>query len=188
MPGRIYNELAEIAVDQHGLVTTADARDAGIDPHRLIEMRRRGTAERVAHGVYRLPLLAPSTHLEQLAEATKWPTSRGVLSHDTALDVHDLCDINPARIHITIPAAYRMNRKEIPPVYVVHRRDLGKRDKTYYEGIPVVTERRAILDGIEGGVRADLLDQAIDTAARRGRVRAPDVEKLRAKLRERARG
>ena len=37
-----------------------------------------------------------------------WADRRGVLSHDTALDLYELCDINPARIHITIPTAYRL--------------------------------------------------------------------------------
>lgn len=96
MPGRIYNILAEIAVDQHGYVTTQDAEEHGVDPHRLIEMTRRGSIERVAHGVYRMPVVAP-TGLEQLVEATLWPRRRGVLSHETALDVHDLCDVNPAK-------------------------------------------------------------------------------------------
>jgi predicted transcriptional regulator of viral defense system len=38
---------------------------------------------------------------------------RGTLSHDTALDLHELCDINPAQIHITIPTAYRL-QKPVP--------------------------------------------------------------------------
>jgi predicted transcriptional regulator of viral defense system len=50
MPGRIYNALAEIAVDQYGYVTVRDAEQQGVDPHRLVEMARRGTIERVADG------------------------------------------------------------------------------------------------------------------------------------------
>jgi hypothetical protein len=48
-----------------------------------------------------------------LAEATLWADRRGILSHDTALDLHELCGINPAQIHITIPAAYRL-QKPVP--------------------------------------------------------------------------
>ena len=164
--------LATIAAEQQGLVTPADAREAGLDPHRLVDMERRGTIERVARGVYRFPLLDPNPELGQLAEATLWANRRGILSHDTALDLHELCDINPAQIHITIPTAYRL-QKPVPKLYRIHPGDLEKGERTFYEGIPIVTPYRAITEGIETGVRADLLRQAIDTARRRGQVRGP---------------
>lgn len=186
MPGRIYDQLAAIAADQQGLVTSADAREAGIDIRRLVEMQRRGTIERVSRGVYRFPLVAPQLNLEQLTEATLWANRKGTLSHDTALDLHELCDINPARIHITIPMDYRV-QKAIPRLYAVHRRDLADDEKTRYEGIPVVTPYRAILDGIEDNVRGDLLRQALDTARRRGLVRGAKLKKLRRLLANRGR-
>ena len=117
-------------------------------------MERRGTIERVARGDYRFPLLEPNAEVGQLAEATLWANRRGTLSHDTALDLHELCDINPAQIHITIP---------------------------------IVTPYRAIADGIETGVRTDLLRQAIDTTRRRGQVRGPQLRRLRKKLAARGR-
>ena len=186
MPGRNYNRLATIAADQQGLVTPADARGAGIDPHRLVDMERRGTIERVSRGLYRFPLLEPDPELGQLAEAALWPNRRGVLSHDTALDLHELCDINPAQIHVTIPTAYRL-QKPVPKLYRVHRGDLREDERTSYEGIPIVTPYRALLEGIEIGVRADLLRQAIDTARRRGQVRGPQLRRLRRLLAARGR-
>jgi predicted transcriptional regulator of viral defense system len=168
--------LATIAAEQQGLIATADAREAGVDPHRLVDMERRGTIERVARGVYRFPLLEPNPELGQLAEATLWANRRGVLSHDTALDLHELCNINPAQIHITIPTAYRL-QKPVPKLYRIHRGDLEKGEWTFYEGIPIVAPYRAIADGIEAGVRADLLRQAIDTARRRGQVRGPQLRR-----------
>jgi predicted transcriptional regulator of viral defense system len=186
MPGRNYNRLATIAADQQGLVTPADAREAGIDPHRLVDMERRGTIERAARGVYRFPLLAPNPELGQLAEATLWADRRGTLSHDTALDLHELCDINPAQIHITIPTAYRL-QKPVPKLYRIHRGNLEKGERTFYEGIPIVTPYRAIAEGIESGIRADLLRQAIDVARRRGLIRDPQPAQLRRMLASRGR-
>ena len=180
MPGHVYNTLAEIAVDQHGYVTVRDAEQHGIDPHRLVEMARRGTVERVAHGIYRMPVIAP-TGLEQLMEATLWPRGQGVLSHQTALDLHELCDVNPARIHLTVPRAQRITR-QVPPLYAIHHRDLDERERTHHEGIPVVTPARGILDGIEMHLRADLLDQAIETARRRGLIRGDDWRRIEDRL------
>ncbi|MDP9284918.1 MAG: hypothetical protein M3P41_08210 [Actinomycetota bacterium] len=167
MPGRVYTQLLELAHDQYGYVTPRDARELGIDPLRLQDLARRRLADHVAHGVYRIPLV-PRTALDQYMEATLWPQAvQGVLCHETALDLHELCDVNPAKIHVTVPAAYRP-RREVPKLYVLHRRDLDPRDVTLHEGIPIVTPYRAILDGIEAHLGPRLLDQAIENAQARG--------------------
>jgi predicted transcriptional regulator of viral defense system len=43
--------------------------------------------------------------------AALWPAGRGVLSHDTALELHELCDVNPEKIHLTVPADYQPRRR-----------------------------------------------------------------------------
>jgi predicted transcriptional regulator of viral defense system len=174
MPGKVYNALVDVALDQYGFVTPADAREIDVDPHRLIEMARRGVIERVDHGLYRVPVVA-RTGLDQLMQATLWPRKQGVLSHETALDLHDLCDVNPAKVHITVPTAYRITRR-VPDVYAIHHRDLAAGHVTRHEGIPLVTPARAILDGIETHLRGGLIEQAIETAQRRGLLRPADFE------------
>ena len=76
-----------------------------------------------------------------------------------------------------MPVAYRSGRP-VPPLYEIHRRDLDAGEVTRYEGIPVVTPLRAILDGIETHLRGDLLRQAIETARKRGLVKRGELEKL----------
>ncbi|MCK9249734.1 MAG: type IV toxin-antitoxin system AbiEi family antitoxin domain-containing protein [Solirubrobacteraceae bacterium] len=176
MPGRVYSELAEIALDQYGYVTTVDAREIGVNPQRLVEMAARGTAERVFHGIYRLPVVGEGG-LDQLMLATLWPRGLGVLSHETALDVHDLCDVNPAKVHVSVPMSYRLTR-EVPSVYQMHRRRLDPEEVTRHEGIPIVTAPRAILDGIEAHLRPGLIDQAVGAARRRGLLDAVDLERI----------
>lgn len=180
MPGRIHNILLDRAFDQYGLVTSEDARDLGVDRQRLVDMERRGTLERVARGLYRFKAIPPTAN-DQLMEATLWPRrTRGVLSHDTALVLHDLCDINPAEIHITVPRGYRINR-EIPPAYEIHHRDLSVKDQALVEDLPTVTPRRAVLDAIEVHVDPKLIEQALETIRRRGLVRGEalsDIETL----------
>jgi predicted transcriptional regulator of viral defense system len=178
VPGRVYNELAEVALDQYGFVTTADAREIGVDPQRLVEMAARGTAERVFNGIYRLPVVGAGA-LDQLMLATLWPRGLGVLSHETALDLHDLCDVNPAKVHVSVPMSYRVTR-EVPPVYEIHRRRLDPAVVTRHEAIPIVTPARAILDGIEVHLRAGLIDQAIETGEGRGLLAADDLQRIAA--------
>ncbi len=45
-----------------------------------------------------------SLSIRQIMEATLWPRgAHGALSHETALDLYGLSDVNPAKIHITVP-------------------------------------------------------------------------------------
>ena len=176
MPGRAHNKLFEVAADRYGYLTQHEALEAGYSKDALQKMAKRGTLDRVAWGLYRFAAL-PRHELDQYMEATLWPRpAQGVLSHETALDLHDLCDVNPGRLHVTVPKSYRTNRA-VPKLYALHRRDLVLHEIGSHEGIPIVTPLRAILDGIEGNVRAGLVEQAIDSARRRGLLR-PDELKL----------
>lgn len=176
MPGEVYEKLFEVATEQYGYVTTDDARDLEVDPHRLVVLASRGDLDRVAHGLYRFGAI-PSTMRDQLMEATLWPRRLGTISHDTALDLWDLCDINPAKVHVSVPKAAKL-RRAVPAAYRVHVRDLDPNDVTHHEGIPVVTVLRAILDGIETDVGPHLIQQAIDSARARGLLSRSDLAHL----------
>ncbi len=178
MPGRWYTELFEIAADQNGFITTEDVRDLGGAPQVLIDMRRHGHVDRVGHGLYRFRAL-PAGPFDELMQATLWPRRLGVISHDSALDLWDLCDVNPARIHVTVPKAARL-RRTAPALYEVHVRDLDAAEVTRVEGIPAVVPTRAILDGIERHLDRRLIDQAIEAARRRGLVTRDELAVLEA--------
>jgi predicted transcriptional regulator of viral defense system len=176
MPGRHYLELLDVANGQYGYVTTEDARGQGIDPTQLRLMHHRGLLERVAHGIYRFPTV-PVTPLDQYMEAVLWTRTDAVLSHETALDLYDLCDVNPARIHLTVPAGYRL-RRDLPAAYLLHQRYLDPSDVSRHEGIPIVTVRRAILDGIEAALGGHLIGQAMETARARGLLAPADLDAI----------
>lgn len=176
MPGAVYEKLFEVATEQYGYVTTDDARDLGVDPHRLVVLASRGDLERISQGLYRFGVI-PSTGLDQLMEATLWPRRFGVISHDTALDLWDLCDVNPAKVHVTVPKSAKV-RRAVPTAYRVHARDLDVAEVTRHEGIPVVRVRRAILDGIETNVAPHLIEQAIDNARNRGLLSKAELSDL----------
>jgi predicted transcriptional regulator of viral defense system len=179
MPGRLYTLLREHAAEQCGYITTRDAEDLGVDPHRLQKMKDRGVLTRVNRGIFRFGDV-PAGPLDQYAEATLWPLEvHGVLSHATALDLHGLCDINPIRIDVTVPRGFRTTR-EVPELLRLHRDEVDERDLTWHEGLPIVGVRRAILGAIELDVGWNLIEQAIDTARRTGRLTAEQAADLRA--------
>jgi predicted transcriptional regulator of viral defense system len=78
MPGRGFAALLDIAHDQYGYVTVAEARRLGLAEATLRTLAYRGDADRVAHGLYRLTAV-PDTPMDQLMEATLWPRGLGVL-------------------------------------------------------------------------------------------------------------
>jgi predicted transcriptional regulator of viral defense system len=166
MPGKWYSKLYEIAGDHYGYVTAADLLAIGARDQVLVDMERHGHLDRIARGLYRFRSF-PITARDELMAATLWPKHLGVISHESALDLWELCDVNPARVHVTVPKTPRI-RRDAPDNFVVHVRDLDGSDIANVEGIPTVTARRAILDGIERHLDTRLLRQAIDAAARRG--------------------
>jgi hypothetical protein len=112
--------------------------------------------------------LIPAGPLDQYREATLWPSGvRGVVSNETALSLYELSDVNPAKIHITVPRAHRPQRAT-PVLYVVHRADLRDDEITAHEGIPIVTPVRGVLDAYAAGLGPALIEQAIADGQRRG--------------------
>lgn len=179
MPRSAFTTVADIAAEQQGYVTQDDARAAGVAASTLARMAERGTLVRSSHGVYRVPLI-PAGPLDQYREATLWPRGvRGVLSDETALDLHDLSDVNPAKIHITVPRAHRRQR-EVPALYVVHRVDLTPDEITAHEGIPIVTPARAVLDVARSGLGPALVRQAIADGERLGVFTRAQAKRLQA--------
>ena len=184
MPGATYNRLAEFAAKRYGYVTTADAETLGLDPHRLFEMARRGQLEHPATAVYRVPLI-PATPLDPYMLATLWPRNAdAVISHASALGLYGLGDVNPAKIHITVPRAHRPRRK-VPELYVLHREDLGSEELTAYEGIPIVTAAKAIRQAHEAHLGPALIRAVIEDGRRRGLLKPAEATRLEEDLLER---
>ncbi len=178
MPGRVFTALLNHAQQQYGYLTPDDARELDIDPTQLRVMAVRDTLEHVSHGLYRMPIV-PATQLDAYMEAVLWTGRRGVLSHETALDLHELCDVNPSAIHLTVPSGFR-TRKDVPEIYQLHRFDLDPAEVGWHEAIPIVTAERAILGGIGQALGWQLIDQAIETARARGLITKATAKRLAA--------
>jgi predicted transcriptional regulator of viral defense system len=175
----VFDTLVETASDHHGYVTTLQAREAGVDPTQLRLLAGRGRLEHVARGVYRVPVLPRSEH-DDLAFAVAWARGRAVLSHESALVLHGLSDVNPSVVHLTAPPDNYPRAQGSGPVWV-HRRDLPTADVTMVDGLPVTTVARTILDCHELGTDPAQLRLAIRQARQSGQLmasQAANLEKL----------
>jgi predicted transcriptional regulator of viral defense system len=141
-------------------------------------MSHRGVIDRVSYGVYRFVQL-PMTELGQFMEAVLWPYQAiGVLSHESALQLYALSDVNPGKIHITLPVSFRV-RRATPKSLVIHSSDLGTDEWHSWEGIPVTTPRRAIADCAAAGLGAALIGQALEDGIRKGLFSSKEARQLK---------
>ncbi|MEI7742871.1 MAG: type IV toxin-antitoxin system AbiEi family antitoxin domain-containing protein [Chloroflexota bacterium] len=172
----LFPQLLERALDQHGLLTPEDAQAIGANDAALRLMAHRGTLERVGFGIYRVPQLA-GDRLAQYQDALLRVRNDAALSHETALDLHDLCDINPAQVHVTVAPGIRLRRR-LPGWLVVHRGHLDPHDLAWHEGLRIATPVRAILDGIAIHVGDRFIDQAVETGRDRGLLGPADLRRI----------
>lgn len=189
-PSRIH-ELLALAEENDGLVTASQARAVGIVDSVLARMTRRGKLERVARGVYRIPYY-PSDRLSQYREAILWArASHGpesvALSHETALGVYGISDVNPSRVHLTVPKSARLRRRK-PKWIVIHRGTLSPSDITTHEALPVTTVAKSVVDVMEATGKSGLARQAIKDARKEGYISAAELNRLTRQLNQHAHG
>jgi predicted transcriptional regulator of viral defense system len=147
----------------------------------LVRMAERGQIERRGRGLYRFPL-HPASSLDAYMEATLWPKGvQGVLSHETALDLYDLSDIHPLKIHVTLPRTHRI-RRTVPPAFQIHHEDLEPEQIALHEGIPIVTPARAIRQAHKSHLGAALVGRAIDDGQKNGHLTRRQANELRREL------
>src|SRR5438309_11673101 len=93
----------------------------------------------------------------------------GTYSHETAPSLHELSDIMPSKLHMTLLKKFRRN-SQIPEILVLHRGDLNEGDVQDAHGVKVTRRLRTILDVLEtGGGDKMNIGQAIEESVSRGR-------------------
>lgn len=171
------DRLREIALDQHGFVTTAQAVVAGVPKTELPKLAARNRITRVGHGIYRIPQV-PGSEYENLTLALlSTGAPEAYLSHETALDVWGFCDVNPKVIHVTVNKGRRI-RRAASTLLKLHYRDVDSSATTWWKEVPVSDPVCTIQDCIEWGTPAYLLRQAIQEASLRGLVSPSRHEEL----------
>lgn len=179
------DDLLPLAEQNGGFVTAAQARALGTTDSVLARLTQRKKLERVARGVYRVPYF-PADPLSQYREAVLWArASHGpehfALSHETALAVYGISDVNPARVHLTVPKHARL-RREKPQWIVIHRGDLPQSDVTTHEGLPVTTVAKSVMDVMAATGRLGLARQAIKDARKEGYITSAELRQLTRQL------
>ena len=164
--------LYQIASAQGGYFTAAQALRSGYAYSQQHFHVERGNWLRVDRGIFRLHDYPPGKR-EDLIRWSLWSrdrqgTPQAVVSHETALTVHELSDIMPAWVHLTVPQGFR---KRIPPGCVLHKASLVPGDTETRTGYRVTTPLRTLLDVAESPLSQEHLDAAVGDALERGLIR-----------------
>jgi predicted transcriptional regulator of viral defense system len=166
--------LFGLAEQQQGFFTTKQAKAAGFAENTHPYHVQAGNWIREHRGIYRLALF-PTPDRPDLVLWSLWSRNRkeeieGVYSHQTALSLHELSDLNPAKLQMTVPAHFRRN-SDIPGIVVLHYHDLSRSDIQTGLGYKYTRPLRTILDLIEAGsVERTFIRQALLQAMDRGLI------------------
>jgi predicted transcriptional regulator of viral defense system len=176
-----WDALFGVAQAQSGYFTTGQAAEAGYSPQLLRKYLGSGKVARMRRRIYRLVYFPASEH-EDLAVLWLWAEQAGVFSHETALALHDLSDVLPSKIHMTIPSSWRRRRLRVPPGLVLHYADISAGDRAGFSAVPITSPRRTLRDCVEANVSPELVRQAVFQARRRGLISEKDGAELNASL------
>ena len=174
--------LFAVAEGQQGYFTSKQATNAGYQLGSQAHHVKSGNWTRVERGIYRLTRF-PQSSDEQLVIYALWSRNRegrpeGVYSHQTALSIHELSDVNPAKLHMTVPAAFRRTAKP-PNVLVLHRSNLNPKDIELRQGFAVTRPLRTIADlAVAESTARDLVQQALMEGRRSGVITAREISML----------
>lgn len=174
--------LYETAAPQQGFFTTKQAIGAGFAEKVHSYHVRAGNWIREHRGIYRLADF-PTAERPDLMLWYLWSRNReeipeGTYSHSTALSLHELSDLMPSKLYMTVPKSFRRNSL-IPDILVLHHTNLDKADVQEMHGVRVTRPLRTIVDLLRTGtVDRSQLKLAVDEAMRRGLIARRDLARL----------
>lgn len=174
--------LFELANPQGGLFTAIQAENAGYSRKNFAYYVKTGKWEKLGRGIYRLKLF-PEVKYENLIYWYLWSRDKkgdpqGVISHETALSLYELSDLDPKKIHLTVPKSFSRSAKT-PKGIRIHRGRFKNEEIREMEGFKLTTVLRTIMDLIEEKrISEEFIEQAVKEAKKRGMLTQMDFRKF----------
>jgi hypothetical protein len=175
--------LFDLAEQQQGFFTTKQAKAAGFAENTHPYHVQAGNWIREHRGIYRLAKF-PISDRPDLVLWSLWSRNRkeeieGAYSHQTALSLLELSDLNPAKLHMTVPTHFRRN-SDIPGIVVLHYDDLPASEIQAGPGYKYTRPLRTILDLIDSdAVERTFVRQALRQAVESGLVTRQQLRNAR---------
>jgi predicted transcriptional regulator of viral defense system len=170
-------KLLECASLQAGYFTAKQAERAGYSYRLHAYHADTGRWQKIERGVFRLRNF-PVAQRDDLIRWSLWSRNRKdepqfVVSHETALAIHELGDVMPAKLHFSVPPGFR---KKVPKNIVLHKtKGLNPRDIEAREGFSVTSPLRTLMDAAESDLDENELAKALRGAMDQGLVRLQQI-------------
>lgn len=156
--------LQALAYRQAGYFTAAQALSIGFSYQVQKYHVDCGNWLRVERGIFRLRDW-PAEVEDSYVLWTLWSRGRGVISHTSALAVHDLGSLDPGVVTMTVPVGFGART----PAVQTFAGDLADDDIEARRGFRVTTPLRTLLDAA-ATQRQEAVDEAVAEALSRGIV------------------
>ena len=163
------------AVDDFGLITSAEAADLGMSRAEMVQQERMGRLVRVARGVYRMPVW-PSQPQAPYAVAVKAAGDRAFLYGESVVALLELAPTDPSKIKLASPRRCRRNLGSGVTV-----KKMKGVEPVYLEGIACQPLPSAIIDAAKT-MGADRAFEAANEARVRGYITKIDEDRIREEL------
>ena len=166
-----FDDIYEIAADNYGLVSAAQAAEIDVAASELNRWVQAGMLERRGHGLYKLVRYTP-TDYDRFAEAVALVGADAHLAGTAVLAMHGLAFVNPPKL--TVATSKRVRKKLPEWIELVQ----GKgRPCTQYEGIPSQSVADALI-ACKGRVMTERLISGAEDAHAKGLIKDKDRERI----------
>jgi len=156
-------QLYQIAEEQAGYFSLVQARKLSLQRNQIYREVGRGKFVRAGRGIYRF-VQFPASRFEGIHVAVLSAGPQAVVGFQTALYVYELSDLVPDEIHLILLATSSRRR----PGIRVHTIQLNTDDVTQFEGLPITTVDKTIVDCAFAHVDVGQMRTAIFQSLRRG--------------------
>ncbi len=171
-----FDDIFEIAADNHGLITSAQARQAGVSNNELVQYAKRGRINKVGHGLYQLSKWIPEKN-DAYAWAVAATGAGALLFGESVIAMLELAPTNPSRIFVATPQRVRRKLPEnLIAVYIK-----GIEPGAIYDGIPSQSAYDAIF-ACKDKMLPERLSAAAKEARRQGFISEHEYRCLKNKL------
>lgn len=159
--------LFEIASEQGGYFTAAQAQTCGYSRALLAHHAKSGRFIRVQQGLYRFREYPSSPREDVIAAWLAAGRETAVVSHESALDILGLSDVVPEVVHLTVPRSKRYRSATAGAALHTTTRRIRKSDVLVRDGIRVTGPVRSIVDAAGTGTAPEQIISAIGQALNR---------------------
>ena len=171
-----YESIFDIAADNHGLISAAQARQVGMSNNELVQYARRGRISKVGHGLYQITQWIPQPN-DTYAWAVMAVGPDALLYGESVIAMLGLAPTNPTRVFVATPRRFRRKLPENLKVEWIS----GAKPTAIYDGIPCQSAYDAIL-ACRSKMLPERLRMATETARKQGFISKQQYRSLKKEL------